>query len=90
MTPDKELAYQARIRELVEACKEEHIGMLDGNNNECPICNVLSRPDDLSALDAYVLEEKRKVLREATKEFGEDACIQDGTNVATTLRDILN
>jgi hypothetical protein len=62
MTTDQELAYQARIRELVEACKEEHIGVLDGNNGECPICVALSRPDDLSALEAYVREEKRKVL----------------------------
>ena len=62
MTPDKELQYQARIRELIEACNEEHCGVLDGNNNECPICIVLSRPDDLSALEAYIREEKRRVL----------------------------
>ena len=71
MTPDKELQYQARIRELIEACNEEHCGVLDGNNNECPICIVLSRPDDLSALEAYVLEEKRKVLEELDREFSE-------------------
>ena len=34
--------------------------------------DALSRPDDLSALEAYVLEEKRKVLEEAAKRFEKD------------------
>ena len=34
----------------------------------CPVCAALSRTDDLSALDAYVLEEKRKALVDALQE----------------------
>ena len=70
MTPDKELQYQARIRELREALAsamsdlshqstlrdeyQDFSGIIDG------ITKAFSRTDDLSALEAYVREEKRK------------------------------
>ena len=79
MTPDKELQYQARIRELREALAsamsdlshqstlrdeyQDFSGIIDG------ITKAFSRTDDLSALEAYVREEKRKVLREAAAWF---------------------
>ena len=76
MTPDKELQYQARIGELREALafyangdhwewndrQMEARVLLDVGTKAA---NALSRPDDLSALNDYVLEEKRKVLEEA-------------------------
>ena len=34
-----------------------------GLNEECPICVILSRPDDLSALDAYVREKQQELLK---------------------------
>ena len=82
--PDKELAYQARIKELREALNCPHCpnqGWFEDRDHntgdsmqvQCEWCcttpnsrfNVLSRPDDLSALEAYVREEKRKVLKNA-------------------------
>ena len=88
MTNEKELAYQARIKEFraLFISFGNHRDTLDRHNSECPVCMALSRPDDLSALDAYVLEEKRKMLEEAANEFGETACIQDGTLVVEVLR----
>mgnify|MGYP001566752375 FL=1 len=96
MTTTQELAYQARIRELRD--KFEYIKEYwNGGVNERAMENAcwkaievsesaLSRPDDLSALEAYVLEEKRKVLDEAMKEFGEDAFLQNGTKAVNVLR----
>ena len=69
MTDDKELQYQARIRELVEALVRGH-NLSSGET--CQACIVLSRTDDLSALEAYVREEKRKVLEEVAKRFEKD------------------
>ena len=97
MTDTEKLALQARIRELREALgwilpmakgyAVEH----DVGNNQNMVAGsefVLSRPDDLSALDDYVREEKRKVLEEAANEFGEAAYIQDGTFVVEVLRNL--
>ena len=88
MTTTQELAYQARIKELRALFTSfgNHRDTLDRHNNECPVCIALSRPDDLSALEAYVMEEKRKVLEEAMKEFGEDAFLQNGTKAVNVLR----
>ena len=68
MTPDKELAYQARIRELREALA--YAVWLNGGQQNI----ALSRPDDLSALEAHVREEKRKVLREVAAVIRADKC----------------
>ena len=100
MTPDKELQYQARIRELREAlncpnCPNQGWYEVNGTTfgccgkpnddgsccglpvqtpcalqQQCEWCHttpnsrfrVLSRPDDLSALNDYVMEEKRTAL----------------------------
>ena len=73
MTPDKELQYQARIGKLREALDrvvichsdycERRLGVSDHSYELARIAEqALSRPDDLSALEAYVREEKRKVL----------------------------
>ena len=69
MTDDKELQYQARIRELREALA---YWIPSDRHFSCSIAEaiafdkhseLLSRSsDDLSALDDYVREEKRKVL----------------------------
>ena len=75
MTDTEKLALQARIRELREALasamsdlsyqstlRDEHqdfSGIIDG------IMKSFSRPDDLSALNDYVREEKMKVLLKA-------------------------
>ena len=75
MTPDKELAYQARIRELREALVEndrwhaayDDYGGYPDSEIEGMNARALSRPDDLSALEAYVREEKRKVLQNETE-----------------------
>ncbi len=82
MTTDKELQYQARIRELVEALRDSnnyilHVGssaVMRGNPHPQQLMvdkneSALSRPDDLSALDAHVIEEKRKVLDQLMKKF---------------------
>ena len=88
MTPDKELAYQARIRELREALEGVyalHTGEHAPEDYEAArksaldradeaLSRPLSRPDDLSALDAYVREEKRKVLREVAAIIRTDKC----------------
>ena len=65
MTPDKELRYQARIRELREALEvalDRHSSYTWKFGDAAKFHSALSRPDDLSALDDYVREEKRKVL----------------------------
>ena len=71
MTKDKELQYQARITELREALDmvvvchsdycEGHVGVSAHSYELARIAKqALSRSDDLSALEAYVREEKRK------------------------------
>ena len=87
MTHTKELQYQARIRELREALAELvdvskialGVGFLvkipEDADGPLPVAvQALSRPDDLSALDAYVREEKRKVLREVAGIIRADKC----------------
>lgn len=65
MTNEKELAYQARIRELREALDrvvichsdygERHLGVSDHSYELARIAEqALSRPDDLSAFDAEI------------------------------------
>ena len=101
MTPDKELAYQARIRELRGALallREEIAENLEfeGRLSSFVAANqkadaILSRPDDLSALDAYVLEEKRKALRQmavvirASKNNHDKTDYIAGINIATEI-----
>ena len=96
MTTTQELAYQARIRELREALAQytNVVSSINNPNSFAPEVIdsgdaarlALSHPDDLSALEAYVREEKRKVLDEAMKEFGEDAFLQNGTKAVNVLR----
>ena len=91
MTPDKELAYQARIRELREALAEVREVWAGSEAGEpvhaqeayaIRLCKqqyqiaveALSRPDDLSSLEAYVREGKRKVLREVAVIIRADKC----------------
>ena len=60
--------HQARIRELRECIVKlcEHYGLYTNRDHHVTVANeILSRPDDLSALDAHVLEEKRKLLARA-------------------------
>lgn len=89
MTPDKELQYQARIMELrgvaAKCCEdgdEWHLGTALFDELKA----VLSRPDDLSALEAYVLEEKRKVLREVAAIIRADKCSGE-SDYATGIND---
>lgn len=85
----KELVYQARIKELKEFILElcERYALYTDYNHRITVADeILSSPDDLSALEAYVREEKRKVLDEAMKEFGEDAFLQNGTKAVNVLR----
>ena len=97
MTPDKELQYQARIRELREALAEYTNVVSSGWNpnsfapevvDSCgPARAALSRPDDLSALDAYVLEEKRKALEEAAQ-MCDDRHLYTGYDCAEAIRSL--
>ena len=77
MTPDKELRYQARIRELREALEvalDRHSSYTWKFGDAAKFHSALSRPDNLSALEAYVREEKRKVLREVAGIIRADKC----------------
>lgn len=74
MTPDKELQYQARIRELREALEIYRWIASPADWTKRPSDVALSRPDDLSALEAYVVEERRKVLHETAAIIRADKC----------------